>query len=156
MCDADFSMPVSQINRFFPPVLENFDIAIASREAPGAIRYNEPLYRHVIGRIFNTLIRILALPGLNDTQCGFKCFRGSITEELFRLQTVNGWAFDVELLFIARQHGYRIVELPIPWYFNPESKINVMQDSIHMIAELLKIRLNGLRGRYLPEHATQD
>jgi glycosyltransferase involved in cell wall biosynthesis len=156
MCDADFSMPVDQINRFIPPALQDFDIAIASREAPGAIRYNEPQYRHNVGRIFNTLIRAIALPGLNDTQCGFKCFRAPVAEELFHLQTINGWSFDVELLFIARQRGYKIVELPIPWYFNPESKINVLRDSLRMATDLLQIRLNGLRGVYNPSHAIQD
>jgi glycosyltransferase involved in cell wall biosynthesis len=156
MCDADFSMPVSEINRFLPPALEDFDIAIASREAPGAVRYNEPHYRHIVGRIFNALIRILALPGLNDTQCGFKCFRAAVTEDLFRSQTVEGWSFDVELLFIARQRGYRIIELPIPWYFNSESKINVLRDSIRMVVELLKIRVNGMRGIYHLNHAAQD
>jgi len=156
MCDADFSMPVDQINRFIPPALQDFDIAIASREAPGAVRYNEPQYRHTVGRIFNTLIRLLALPNLNDTQCGFKCFRAPVAEELFHLQTINGWSFDVELLFIARQRGYKIVELPIPWYFNPESKINVLRDSFRMATDLLQIRLNGLRGVYNPSHAIQD
>ena len=90
MCDADFSMPVTEINRFFPPALDNFDIAIASREAPGAVRYNEPSYRHFVGRVFNAMIRILALPGLHDTQCGFKCFRASIADDLFRHQTIMG------------------------------------------------------------------
>lgn len=156
MCDADLSMPVDQINRFIPPALQDFDIAIASREAPGAVRYNEPQYRHTVGRIFNTLIRVLALPGLNDTQCGFKCFRAPVAEELFHLQTINGWSFDVELLYIARQRGYKIVELPIPWYFNPESKINVLRDSLRMATDLLQIRLNGLRGVYNPSHAIQD
>lgn len=156
MCDTDLSMPVDQINRFIPPALQDFDIAIASREAPGAVRYNEPQYRHTVGRIFNTLIRVLALPGLNDTQCGFKCFRAPVAEELFRLQTINGWSFDVELLYIARQRGYKIVELPIPWYFNPESKINVLRDSLRMATDLLQIRLNGLRGVYNPSHAIQD
>ncbi|MGE5221988.1 MAG: dolichyl-phosphate beta-glucosyltransferase [Omnitrophica WOR_2 bacterium] len=148
MADADLSMPVTEINRFIPPGLTNFDIAIASREAPGAVRYNEPGYRHFVGRGFNLLIRMLALPGLEDTQCGFKCIRGAIVPQLFNHQTLTGWSFDVELLFIARRYGYRIVEIPIPWYFNPESKIRVFHDSFHMGLDLLTIRLNGLRGRY--------
>jgi dolichyl-phosphate beta-glucosyltransferase len=148
MGDADFSMPVSEINRFLPPALDDFDIAIASREAPGAVRYHEPAYRHVVGRVFNTMIRLLAIPDLHDTQCGFKCFRDEIAEDLFRQQTVMGWSFDVEILFVARKRGYSIVELPIPWYFNQESKVNVTRDSIHMAADLMKIRLNDLRGFY--------
>lgn len=148
MADADFSMPPKEINRFLPPVLPNVDIAIASREAPGAIRYDEPAYRHFIGRIFNLMIRILALPGLHDTQCGFKCLRGEVAEDLFPYQTLTGLAFDVEILYIARKRGYRIVELPIPWYFNADSKVRVMRDSIEMARDLLAIRMNSLRGNY--------
>lgn len=148
MADADFSMPPQEINRFLPPVLNDVDIAIASREAPGAVRYGEPAYRHFIGRIFNFMIRLLALPGFHDTQCGFKCLRGEVAEELFPCQTLTGWAFDVEILFIARKRGYRIVELPIPWYFNADSKVQVLRDSIEMARDLLRIRLNSLQGRY--------
>jgi len=148
MCDADLSMPVEDINRFIPPVLTDFDIAIASREAPGAVRYNEPAFRHFVGRIFNSMIRVLALPDLNDTQCGFKCFRSSVIQDLFRQQTLPGWSFDVEVLFIARQRGYRIVEVPINWYFNSDSKVRVFKDSSRMAIDLLTIRKNAIRGIY--------
>lgn len=148
MCDADFSMPVSEINCFLPPTLDDCDVAIASREAPGAVRYNEPSYRHLIGRVYNTIIRVLALPGLHDTQCGFKCFRGSVADVLFPQQTLTGWSFDVEVLFIARRLGYRIVEVPIPWYFDAGSKVRVWRDSVSMGTDLLRIRLNALQGRY--------
>lgn len=148
MCDADLSMPVAEISRFLPPALSGVDIAIASREAPGAVRYHEPQYRHLVGRVYNGLIRLLALPGLQDTQCGFKCFRGAVTEELFTRQTLGGWSFDVEVLFIARRRGYRIVEVPIVWEYNPGSKVNVLRDSFRMAIDLLTIRLNGWRGVY--------
>lgn len=148
MCDADLSMPISEVNRFLPPLLNDFDISIASREAPGAVRYNEPAYRHLVGRIFNTMIRVLALPSLNDTQCGFKCFRGAVAEELFPQLTIRGWSFDVEILFLARRRGYRIVEVPIPWYFNPESHISVMRDSLQMALDIFKIRINAVSGKY--------
>jgi dolichyl-phosphate beta-glucosyltransferase len=148
MCDADFSMPPEEINRFLPPVLDGYDIAIASREAPGAVRFNEPFHRHLIGRGFNLMIRLLALPGLHDTQCGFKCFRAEVAEALFRKQTIPGWSFDVEVLYIAKKSGCRIIELPVPWYFNAESKIKVLRDSYRMGLDLFKIRLNGLKGVY--------
>lgn len=151
MCDADFSMPITEINRFLPPALDGCDIAIASREAPGAIRYNEPTYRHLGGRAVNLMIRLLVLPGLQDTQCGFKCFRRSVAEDLFRVQTLTGWSFDIELLYVARRRGYRIKEIPIPWYFNPESKLNAIQDAIRMGGDILKIRLNDRRGVYAPK-----
>jgi len=148
MCDVDFSMPVAEINRFLPPALVDYDIAIASREAPGAVRIREPYYRHFIGRVYNLLIRILALPGLNDTQCGFKCFRAAAAEDLFRRQTLPGWSFDVEVLFIGRRSGMRVVEVPIDWYYNADSKIRIFQDSLKMGVDLLKMRYNALRGVY--------
>ena len=147
ICDVDLSMPIDEINRFLPPQLEDAPISIASREAPGAIRYNEPEYRHIVGRVYNTLVRLITLPGLHDTQCGFKCFRADAAD-LFACQTVEGWAFDVEVLFIARRRGFRIVEVPIPWYYTPGSKIHVLRDSFKMAADLLKIRWYGLTGRY--------
>lgn len=148
MCDVDFSMPVEEINRFLPPLLIDCDVAIASREAPGAKRFNEPAFRHIVGRFYNGLIRLTALPGLHDTQCGFKCFRGNVAQELFSCQTISGWSFDVEVLFIARLREYRIVEVPIPWYFNSESKINVWRDSLRMAVDLIMIRRNQLLGKY--------
>jgi dolichyl-phosphate beta-glucosyltransferase len=148
MCDADLSMPVEEIVKFIPPTLQNFDIAIASREAKGAVRYNEPSYRHLGGRGINFLIQTLILPGLNDTQCGFKCFRAEVAEDLFKRQTLMGWSFDIELLYIARRHGYRIVEIPIHWYHFSDSKVSALRDSVHMIQDIFRIRANARRGVY--------
>jgi glycosyltransferase involved in cell wall biosynthesis len=148
ICDADLSMPIEEINRFLPPILTNFDIAIASREVPGAVRHGEPLYRHFIGRIFNWLVRLIAVPGIHDTQCGFKSFRAEHADDLFRIQQIDGWTFDVEVLFIASQRGYRIVEVPIPWYYNPGSRVRILQDAIKMFVDLIRIRQNWRRGLY--------
>jgi hypothetical protein len=112
------------------------------------VRYNEPQYRHLTGRLFNTVVRWLALPGLQDTQCGFKCFRGAVAEKIFPLQTITGWSFDVEVLFIARQHNYRIVEVPIPWYFSPHSKVRILHDLFQVGMDLWAIRRNAWQGRY--------
>ena len=150
-CDADLSMPVEEISKFLPPKLQNVDIAIASREAPGSVRYNEPYYRHFTGRVFNTLIRLLVLPRLQDTQCGFKCIRAEVARDIFPYQTLTGWAFDVELLYIARHHGYHVAEIPIHWYFNADSKISVFRDSPRMFLDLLRIRRNARRGLYDPK-----
>ena len=147
ICDVDLSMPVEEINRFLPPVLQDAPIAIASREAPGAKRYGEPEYRHFVGRVFNTLVRLIALPDLQDTQCGFKCFRDD-TVWLFSCQTIEGWTFDVEVLYAARKNGLPIVEVPIPWYFNPQSKVRLIRDSMQMGMDLIRIHSNSLRGRY--------
>jgi len=146
--DADLSMPIKEINRFIPPLLADMDVAIASREAKGAVRYGEPVYRHLIGRIFNSMVRWLALPGLQDTQCGFKCFRREVATDVFSRQTFTGMSFDAEVLFIARQRGWRIVEIPIPWYFNPDSRVRLVDDSLRMAIDLLTIRRNARRGVY--------
>jgi glycosyltransferase involved in cell wall biosynthesis len=147
VCDVDLAMPVEEISRFLPPACD-CDIAIASREAPGAVRYDEPYYRHLTGRVFNILIRLLALPGIQDTQCGFKCFRAAAAKDIFRYQTLTGWAFDVEILRIARQRGYSICEVPIHWHHSSESKISVLRDSWRMFLDLLAIRRNARRGLY--------
>jgi glycosyltransferase involved in cell wall biosynthesis len=148
ICDADLSMPIQEVNKFIPPTLEDFDIAIGSREVTGSVRYNEPQYRHWIGRIFNFFVRALAVPGFMDTQCGFKCFHHSVSEDLFQVQILDGWTFDVEVLFIALRRGYRIVEVPIQWYYFPASRIHVLKDSFNMFIDLFRIRLNWMKGHY--------
>mgnify|MGYP001115230533 CR=1 FL=1 len=148
LSDADLSMPIEQVNCFLPPRLEKVDVAIGSREIKGANRYDEPDYRHLIGRIFNTMVRLLVLPGLQDTQCGFKCFRAEVAEEVFPLQTLSGMSFDAEVLFIARQKGYQVQEVPIDWYFDPDSRVRLVEDSMRMGWDLLTIRWRALKGDY--------
>jgi dolichyl-phosphate beta-glucosyltransferase len=148
MCDADLSMPITEIGKFIPPALTGYDIVIASREAPGSIRYNEPIYRHLGGRGINLIIRLLALPGLQDSQCGFKCFTAQAADDLFRVQTLDGWSFDIELLFVARMRGYRLTEIPIHWYFQSESKVHAVRDALRMIGDIFTIRRNARRGLY--------
>ncbi len=152
ICDADLSMPIEEVTRFLPPQLEGVDIAIASREAPGAVRYGEPWYRHWSGRGFNWLVRLLAVPGFHDTQCGFKCFRAQVAEDLFRRQRLEGWTFDVEILFLALKTGYKVVEVPIPWYFDPESRVRLWRDSMSMLLDLIRIRRNWRQGLYDAPH----
>lgn len=149
-CDVDLSMPIEEVARFIPPAL-TANVAIASREVKGAIRYNEPEIRHLVGRAFNTVVRILAIPGIQDTQCGFKCFSRKAAEELFPIQTINGWTFDVEILFIARKHGYKIVEIGIPWYYDSNSKVKILKDLVQVVKDLIQIRLNGFGGKYAPK-----
>lgn len=148
MCDADLSMPVAEITKFIPPALGQVQIAIASREAKGAVRYNEPPYRHLGGRAINFLIQLFILPGLNDTQCGFKCFSANVVEEIFNLQTLNGWSFDIELLYIARRRKYAVQEIPIHWIHHPETKVSAMRDAIRMIKDIFRIHANARRGLY--------
>jgi len=148
LCDADLSMPIEQITRFLPPELDGFDIAIGSREVAGSVRYDEPWYRHQIGRVFNTMVRWVLLPGLQDTQCGFKCFRGDVAEKIFPLQILTGMSFDAEVLYIARKFGYTIREIPIDWYFDPDSRVRLVGDSMRMGLDLISIRLKAARGDY--------
>ncbi len=147
-CDADLAMPIEELGKFLPPALSDYDVAIASREAPGAVRYDEPWHRHLMGRVFNLIVRLLAVPGIQDTQCGFKCFRREAARDLFSAQTIDGWAFDVEILHIARQRGYRIVEVPIHWYYGTDSRISPVRDSWNMLREVSRISCNGRAGLY--------
>lgn len=148
MCDSDLAMPIAEVNKFLPPQREGVDVAIASREGPGARRYGEPHYRHLMGRVFNLIVQIIALPGINDTQCGFKCFRREVGREVFECQTMNGFGFDVEILVIARRRGYHIVQVPVNWYYDPDTTVNLMRDPFRMVREVLQVRLNALRGKY--------
>lgn len=146
--DADLSMPIAEVERFLPERTGNADIAIASREALGAVRYDEPELRHLMGRVFNLWVRMVAVPGVADTQCGFKCFRRAAARDLFARQTVTDWTFDVELLFLARRRGYRIFEVPIHWTYKPNSRVNPLRDALKMARGVLRIRWNAMRGRY--------
>jgi len=148
ICDADLSMPIDELEKFLPPSLNDFDVIIGSREAPGAVRYNEPPYRHLGGRAINLVIRVLILPGLNDTQCGFKCFRAEAAEKLFSQQKLMGWSFDIELLYLARRKHMSIKEVPVQWYFDADSKVRAVRDALRMISDIFRIHINALRGQY--------
>lgn len=140
ICDADLSMPIREVARFLPPHVTEADIAIATREGAGARRVGEPLRRHLVGRMFNALVQRLLLPGLEDTQCGFKMFTARAVDQVFPFVTVDGWSFDIEALYLARRQGLRIVEVPIEWHYRAESRLNVLRDGPAMFAELLDIR----------------
>ncbi len=147
LCDADLSMPPENLARFVA-AMKHTDIVAGSREAPGATRYNEPSYRHLMGRVFNALVRLLAVPGVEDTQCGFKAFSRQAADELFDRQMITGFGFDVELLYLARKYGYRISELGIEWHFNDDTRVRAGADTLNMLGELLMIRYRDLIGRY--------
>lgn len=148
ICDADLSMPIQEVAKFLPPRLNGYGVAIGSREAHGAHRFNEPLYRHLMGRVFSNLVKVFAMPGFEDTQCGFKCFRADVAADLFAVQKLTGMSFDVEVLYIARKRGYRIVEVPIDWYYQSESRVRLIEDSLKMFLDILTIRRNWYGGKY--------
>lgn len=151
VCDADLSVPISEIARFLPPRLTGVDVAIGTREGQGARRLGEPIRRHLTGRIFNALVRLLLLPGIHDTQCGFKVFTARAAGIIFPLVTIDGWAFDIEALYIARQHGLRFVEVPIEWHYREHSQVKVLRDATAMFVELLRVRRRAAAGAYRPD-----
>jgi dolichyl-phosphate beta-glucosyltransferase len=148
LCDADLSMPVRELPRFLPPLLEGADVAIGTREGAGARRVGEPLSRHLAGRLFNRLVRWMLVPGVHDTQCGFKLFTAAAADAIFPHVTVEGWAFDIEALVIARRKGLRVREVPIEWHYRQASRVRVLRDGVAMFRALLRIRWRAWRGEY--------
>jgi dolichyl-phosphate beta-glucosyltransferase len=148
MADADLSMPAHEIPKLLAALAGGADVALATREGAGARRVGEPYLRHLMGRVFNLLVRLLAVPGLHDTQCGFKAFTAASAEALFRRSTIDGFGFDVEVLYLARQRGLRLAEVPIAWYYQPSSRVSPLRDTIRMVRDVLRVRWNDWRGRY--------
>jgi dolichyl-phosphate beta-glucosyltransferase len=153
--DADMAVPLEEVDSMLLPQINNYDIIIGSREAAGAKRHGEPLYRHIMGRIFNIVVQYMILPGVRDTQCGFKSFRRDVARDLFSASKLNGWGFDAEILYIAILRGYRIVEIPVSWHYGKNSKINLFRDSWNMFREVVEIHRNGRKGVYNNKRAHQ-
>lgn len=156
--DADLSTPINYVEPLLSALRAGADVAIGSREMTGARRVGEPAYRHLMGRLFNALVRLVAVPGISDTQCGFKAFRREAAQQLFGALRVHGTdatvrgprvtGFDVEVLFLARRLGYRVVEVPVFWQHVSGSKVDPVRDSFRMMADVLRVRWNAFRGRY--------
>ncbi len=147
LCDADLSMPPESLAAFLEAI-ERVDIVAGSREASGARRFREPWHRHFMGRVFNRLVQAIAVKGIEDTQCGFKALRREAAIDLFSEQRLNGFAFDVELLYLARKYGYRIEELGIEWHFDDDSRVRPGIDTLGMVKELVMIRVRDAFGMY--------
>jgi dolichyl-phosphate beta-glucosyltransferase len=148
LCDADLSMPIDELGKFLDPRLADADVVLGSREAPGARRIGEPRHRHLMGRVFNGAVKVLAVPGYEDTQCGFKLLRADAAEQVFRAARLTGWGFDPEIIFIARKRGLVVREVPIVWHFNRDSRVRPVHDTLAMVRELLAIRANDRQGVY--------
>lgn len=148
LCDADLSMPIEFLSRLLPPAGPAADIVIGSREAAGARRVGEPKGRWLMGRVFNGFTRLLATPGIRDTQCGFKVFRREAVEALFPAQTLDGFAFDAEILFLARKRGFTVAEVGIEWHYRTESKVRPFRDGWRTLRDLLLIRWRWLIRQY--------
>jgi glycosyltransferase involved in cell wall biosynthesis len=166
--DADLSAPIEEVEKLLPYLEGRYHVAIGSREGVGAARYDEPLYRHLMGRVFNTFVRLVALPQFNDTQCGFKAFRRDAAYTLFRGLHLYGdkagdvkgamvTGFDVEVLYLALKWDYKIKEVPIKWYYSKGANVNPLKDSYRMLKDIAKVRLNDLRGLYKrPQRASKE
>lgn len=147
--DADGSSPIDQLAHLEQAIADGNDIAIGSRNLPEAGKtVKTKASRKYIGNTFNLIVQSLLLPGINDTQCGFKLFRRATARDIFSVTKTDGFAFDVELLYIARLRGYKVAEIAIDWTNVAGSKVNVMIDSPKMLMDVFSIALGSVFGRY--------
>jgi dolichyl-phosphate beta-glucosyltransferase len=148
MTDADLSSPIEELPRLMAALDGGYQVAIGSRAAPGAqIEVHQPWRREWSGRAFNVCVRLLALPGIADTQCGFKLFDGEAARQVFPRCRLDGFAFDVEALFVARRLGYRIAEVPVRWRNDDATRVSLLAGA-RAFADLARLRLDAWRGRY--------
>lgn len=157
--DADLSTPIEEVAELLPWFERGYGVVIGSREGAGAKRIKEPVYRHVMGRVFNLIVRLLTVRGINDTQCGFKAFRDDVAREVFSRMKLYGanakrvtgsmvTGFDVEVLFIAMKAGVKIKEIPVEWRYGNESKVSPLKDSYRLFRDTVLVRWNDWRGMY--------
>ena len=138
--DTDLSTPLAEWVKLAER-LPTHPIAIGSRAVDEAlVRKRQPFYRQFMGKTFNAFVRLLAVPGIHDTQCGFKLFRGDVARDLFSRAKIDRFAYDVEILYLARRRGIPIAEVPVLWFNSPESKVAVVKDSLRMMRDLFRIR----------------
>lgn len=156
--DADNSTSIDQINNFLPyfsrtaphpgQAGQGFDIVIGDRDLKGSkLKVRQPFYKELLGDLGNYLIQLLAVPGIEDTQCGFKAFSGEAAEQIFKRMTIEKWGFDIEALAIANKLGYKIKPLPVVWVNDPNSKVK-LSGYANTLIELCKIKLNLMTGKY--------
>lgn len=156
--DFDQSTPISEVVKLLDKTTQGYQIVIGSREGEGARRDQEPWIRHLMGRVFNLVVRVMTVPKIQDTQCGFKLFSATATDKLFPNLKVYGGqtprqdaftgAFDVELLFLGRRQGLKIAEVPITWRHRHTDRVSPIKDSFRMFRDVLRIRLAAWQGVY--------
>jgi dolichyl-phosphate beta-glucosyltransferase len=153
MTDADLSTPIEELAKLEAAIDRGFDVAIGSRAVAGAtIEVHQPAYREAMGRLFNVLVQALLLPGLADTQCGFKLFTAGAAEAAFGACRLDGFSFDVEALYVARRRGLRIAEVPVVWRNDAATRVGLGAGGV-AFADLVRIRCLALRGVYGPAAA---
>lgn len=148
--DADLSTPIEEAARLIEPIASGeCDVAVGSRALAGStIEIQQSLIRRTMGRTFNRMVRVWTGLAIQDTQCGFKAFRRARMAEIFAAQRIDGFAFDVEILYLAARRGLRIREIPVTWNHVGDSRVSLLTDSAAMFAELMRIRYNDWRGSY--------
>ena len=148
MTDADLSVSPAEWAAFLDAAAASgAEVVIGSREAPGSRRIGEPVARHLIGRTFNWVVRLFTLPGIHDTQCGFKLLRADVAQRVFPHVSLDGFAFDVELLFLSRRAGFRVREVGVVWVCRKDSRVSIRRGAA-AFGDVLRIRLNAWRGFY--------
>ncbi|RJR15955.1 glycosyltransferase family 2 protein [Candidatus Microgenomates bacterium] len=146
--DIDLSTPLTELPRLLD-ALRSHKVAIGIRRHPKArVTVHQPKLREFLGHIFTKLVTFLVVPGIYDATCGFKGFQKNAAKELFSKSRLNAWAFDAEILFLARQKGYAIAQIPVVWQNNPATKVHILRDSFQALMDVFSIRLNHLRGVY--------
>ncbi|SHI69098.1 dolichyl-phosphate beta-glucosyltransferase [Desulfofundulus thermosubterraneus DSM 16057] len=148
--DADLSTPIEELPHLLEWGAKGYQVVVGSRAREGSrILVSQPFYRVVLGKGFNLAVQLLAVPGVRDTQCGFKLFWGDTARLLASLQVLNRYSFDVELLFLARKLGLPLAEVPVEWSHSQSSRVRPLRDGLRMLADLFFIRWLDLRGAYM-------
>jgi len=158
--DIDLSVPINELDKMLVWAEEKkYEVVIASREGTGSKRVDEPLLRHIMGRVFNYLVQLVILPGINDTQCGFKLFEKNAAKDIFSYTKLYSLddpeitgakvsGFDVELLYVARKLRYKIKQVPVIWTYRDNSKVHNLKDSYYNAMDVFRVRINSLKGLY--------
>jgi dolichyl-phosphate beta-glucosyltransferase len=157
--DADLPTPLSELPKLLRQAEAGYDVVIGSREGLGARRIGEPHYRHLMGRVFNAVVRLFTLREFQDTQCGFKLFSRRAAHDLFARMQLYGenakpakgstlTGFDVEVLYLALKSGYRAKDVPVEWHYGESSKVRPLRESVRMFQDVIRVRLNDLQGKY--------
>jgi dolichyl-phosphate beta-glucosyltransferase len=141
LSDVDFSAPIDELPKLEEAIIQGADVAIGSRAKRGAREVHQPLHRQLMGKTFNLIVQSLLLPGIWDTQCGFKLFKGEVARELAPSLQIEGFAYDVELLYLANLAGYRICEIPVRWINSDTTRVSALRDSTRMLRDVVKLRL---------------
>lgn len=150
LSDADLAAPIEEIEKLIPAIEAGADVAIGSRPLKESrLEIRQPKYREYAGRAFNKAVQLLAVKGIQDTQCGFKLFPNAIAKDVFSRCKLDGFSYDFEALMIARDLGYNIAEIPIRWSHQEGSKVNFLRDGTRMLVDLVKLRMRGKQQRIL-------